>query len=122
MKKGEMLKIVFSFLFFLLLIYSSFAYTVATGTKEQIRNVSFSGDITVFTERKAYVDNDKAYISQEPHTLRKGEEAKIILDAKQKRDSYTICFDFKVQEDNVTINEFKGKQFFVLLDKDLFDT
>lgn len=68
---------------------------------------------TIFQDKKAYVNNVKGYLDQEPYMLNKGEIANINFKPNIEVSKYTVCFDFKGEEEKVIINSFKKKNLFV---------
>lgn len=110
----------------LVLLFVSLAsaqmYEGSTDTVKIIEKPSLDKEKTYFSGKVAYVDSDKAYFSQEPYTIRKGEKASLKLNAKETKDSYTVCFDFKGKDEYVNIERFGKRQLFGLLFNDLKST
>lgn len=76
-------------------------------------------DKTVFKDNTAFVNNSRAYISQFPHTIGKGDVAKIIFQKRLNSTEYDLCLDFPVHNSLIEIEKIEKKRFFGLFNENL---
>jgi hypothetical protein len=114
-KMHQLYKILIIVMFVLLL-----SITVqAKKFQEDEGNIKVKVIKTKFKDNLAYVNHSKGNVGQNPHTIKKGEMAKISFEKKGDTTTYDLCFDFYGKQDQVVVEKFEKKAFLGILNENL---